>query len=76
MTVMNAVKTTQHVLFSPVRFIKEVISELKMVTWPTRIQTSRSTAIVIGFSVLVGVYIALLDLGFAKGIEFLLTLKK
>ncbi len=60
----------------PVRFLREVGHELKMVTWPTRAETIRSTLIVIMISVGVGIYIAGLDLLFTKGFESLLTLKK
>lgn len=60
----------------PVTFIREVIAELKQVTWPTRQETARSTLIVIVFSVVVGLFIAVLDLGFTKGIEAVLSLNR
>ena len=43
------------------RFIEESWSELKKVTWPTRETVIRLTLLVIGVSVLVGLYIAVLD---------------
>ncbi len=61
------------VLLTPVRFLQEVVSELKKVTWPTRMETLRSTILVIGISLLVGIYISVLDVGFAKALEFVLT---
>lgn len=53
------------VLF-PFGFIQEVIAELKQVTWPTRKQTMQSTAIVVLFSVFVGIVIGGLDFIFVK----------
>jgi preprotein translocase subunit SecE len=69
---MNVVR----ILSFPVRFLREVAMELKQVTWPTRQETVRSTIIVVGISILTGLYIAGMDLVFTKGIETLLTLKK
>ncbi len=45
----------------PARFIKEVIAELKKVTWPTREETMKLTAVVIAISVIVGLFIGGLD---------------
>jgi preprotein translocase subunit SecE len=45
----------------PVQFLNEVISELKKVTWPTRDETMKLTAVVIALSVIVGVFIGGLD---------------
>jgi len=46
---------------SPKRFVGEVISELKKVTWPTRDETIKLTAVVIVLSVAVGAFIGALD---------------
>ena len=56
-------------------YIKEAIEELKRVQWPTKKQTIRLTALVIGVSVGVGLYVSGLDYGFAKAIELLLSRK-
>lgn len=53
-------------MLSPVSFIKEVIRETKKVTWPTRQQTQKMTLLVIGVSVAIGLYIALLDVVFQR----------
>lgn len=45
----------------PVRFIREVIAELKKVTWPTRGETVKLTAVVIAISVIVGAFVGILD---------------
>lgn len=51
---------------SPVQFIREVIAELKKVTWPTRAETVKLTLVVIVLSVLVGAFIGVLDITFLK----------
>jgi len=43
------------------KFLKEVQTELKKVIWPTRPQALRLTAIVIGVSLAVGLYVGALD---------------
>jgi len=49
-----------------VGFIRQVKDELNQVTWPTKKQTIRLTSIVIGVSVLVGVYLGALDYLFTQ----------
>jgi preprotein translocase subunit SecE len=51
---------------APGRFIKEVVAELKKVTWPTREETIKLTVIVIIISILVGAFIGGLDSFFVK----------
>lgn len=43
------------------RYLNESWAELKKVTWPTRETVIRLTLLVIGVSILVGLYIAVLD---------------
>jgi preprotein translocase subunit SecE len=43
------------------KFMREVRSELKKVTWPTRQETFKLTTVVIVLSVIVAVYIGGLD---------------
>jgi len=62
-------------LFFPVIFVKEVVEQLREVSWPSRKETIRSTAIVIGLSLGVGLYIGALDFVFTKGATLLFTLK-
>ena len=50
---------------SPIKFLKEVQSELKKVIWPTKDEVVKLTIIVIVVSVAIGVYIG--------GLDFLLT---
>ncbi len=61
---------------SPIRFVQEVIDEFKKVSWPTRAQTLRLTAYVIGVSVVVGLYVSGLDFGLTEAFEGLLNVLK
>lgn len=51
---------------APLQFFKEVIAELRKVTWPTRAETIKLTAVVIAISVIVGIFIGGLDILFLK----------
>ncbi len=48
------------------RYLKEVISELKLVTWPKKSEVIKLTFVVIIISTVVSVYLGGLDLGFTK----------
>ncbi len=61
---------------SIVDFFKGVVLELGRVDWPSREKTVRLTLIVIGVSLIMGVFIGGLDIGFTKLIESLLAMKK
>jgi preprotein translocase subunit SecE len=54
-----------------INFIKESVVEFKKVQWPTRKQTMRLTVFVIGASLIVGLYVSGLDLGFKKFLSFI-----
>ncbi len=49
------------IMSTPTSFFSEVISELKKVSWPTRDETLKLTAVVIALSVIVGAFIGGLD---------------
>ena len=51
------------------RYLTESWSELRKVAWPTRETVVRLTLLVIAVSVVVGAYIAVLDLVFNTGVE-------
>jgi preprotein translocase subunit SecE len=53
------------------RFLEEAWSELKKVTWPTRLQVRNLTILVFVVSFAVGVYITAWDLLFTGIVEFL-----
>ena len=46
----------------PVRFIQEVITELKKVTWPTRQETIKLTMVVVTVSAGIGLFVGGLDI--------------
>ena len=48
------------------RFIDEAWSELKKVTWPTREQVRNLTVLVFTISLVIGVYITVLDTVFIR----------
>ena len=48
------------------QFIKESWSELKKVSWPTRLQVRNLTVLVFAVSFVVGLYITVLDFAFAQ----------
>lgn len=50
---------------NPVSYIREVTSELKKVTWPTREQTTNMTVLVIIVCLLVALYLT--------GVDFILN---
>jgi len=53
------------------RFIDEAWSELKKVTWPTRLQVRNLTVLVLTISLVVGLYITLLDAIFQSAVGLL-----
>ncbi len=54
------------------RFLVEVKNELYKVTWPSRTDTIKLTAIVIGLSIGVGIYLGALDLAFTELLKLLI----
>lgn len=58
-------------MVTPIGFFNEVVAELKKVTWPTRNETLKLTAVVIVISIVVGAFIGGLDSLFLKATSFL-----
>ena len=56
-------------------FLLGVRDELKRVVWPSRETVIKATISVIIFSLVVGVYLWILDLSFTKIISFILSLR-
>jgi len=56
---------------NPAYFLKEVRSELKKVTWPTKDQVIRLTGVVIIISLIVGAFVGGLDFLFTKLVEII-----
>ncbi|OGG58586.1 preprotein translocase subunit SecE [Candidatus Kaiserbacteria bacterium RIFCSPHIGHO2_01_FULL_56_24] len=51
-----------------VQYLKDTRSELNHVAWPTRVQTIVFTILVIAISILVSLYLGLLDFAFTSGL--------
>jgi preprotein translocase subunit SecE len=54
-----------------VKFLKEVVQELRKVIWPNRKQMVTYTTVVLVFVIFTVAYIAGLDLAFIKGVNWL-----
>ena len=52
-------------------YLRATVAEMKHVKWPTQHQAMVYTAVVIGISALVGVYVMVADFVFTSGIEFI-----
>ena len=48
------------------KFVSDIISELKKVTWPTRREATYLTTLVIIFTVAVAIVLGVIDYGFSK----------
>jgi preprotein translocase subunit SecE len=59
-------------MVSPVGYFKEVVRELKKVSWPSRKQTVDKTVLVIVISILLAIYLGGLDFLFQKLTEVLI----
>jgi len=59
-------KPSRSMVPMPVNFIREVMAELKKVTWPTKNDTLKLTVVVIAISVIVGAFIGVLDTMFLR----------
>ena len=57
-----------------VRYFRETRGELRKVTWPTRQESQRLTAIVLGVTAVMALFLGLLDLIFSSAIESLVRL--
>jgi len=56
-------------------FAQDIIEELKKVTWPTRKETIRLTTVVIVISLIIGLYVGIIDVFLAKALDILSKLK-
>lgn len=56
------------------KWFRDMINEIKKITWPTMNQTFKNTLIVIVMVLVVGAYIWILDAILSYGISFLRTL--
>lgn len=54
-----------------VRYFRETRGELRKVTWPTRQESQRLTAIVLGVTAVMAIFLGLLDFIFSRSIQTL-----
>ncbi|PIZ94244.1 MAG: preprotein translocase subunit SecE [Candidatus Magasanikbacteria bacterium CG_4_10_14_0_2_um_filter_37_12] len=55
-----------------INYVKESISELKKVVWPTKKQTVTYSIVVVAMSIGVAIFFAILDYFFSRGIAILI----
>lgn len=54
-----------------INFFNGIIDELKKVSWPTKKETIKLTSIVIIVSLIIGLYIGIIDILLAKSLQFI-----
>lgn len=59
---------------NPAQYVREVIGEVKKVTWPTRKETTVTTIMVFIMVVLAAIFFFLVDLVLSAGVKFVLGL--
>jgi len=55
------------------QYFKDSKLELKKVIWPTQKQTTNITALVIGFSVVLALFLGLIDFGLSELVKIAVT---
>ena len=53
-----------------INYLKDTLAEMKHVSWPTNTQSMVYTALVIGLSTLLALYVGLFDFVFQKGLDW------
>jgi len=56
-------------------FASGTVDELKKVSWPTKKETVRLTLVVIVISLIIGLYVGIIDVLLAKGLELITKLR-
>jgi preprotein translocase subunit SecE len=57
-----------------VRYVRETRGEIRKVTWPTRQESQRLTAIVLGVTALMALFLGVLDFIFSTTVQGLVSL--
>ncbi len=68
MTKAKSAKPSENAL---VRYLRETRGELRKVTWPTRQESQRLTAIVLGVTIAMALFLGILDFIFSRGVQAL-----
>ena len=56
-------------------FASDIIEELKKVSWPDRKETIRLTTVVIAISLIIGLYIGIIDILLTKALEMITSMR-
>jgi len=56
-------------------FTKEVLDELKKVSWPSKKTTTRLTMVVVLISLIIGIYVGIIDVLLAKGLDIVMKFR-
>lgn len=67
-------KTEVKERFSLVTYLKNSYNELKKVTWPTREETTRSTIVVVLFTIGIAAFLGIIDYGFNELLDYALSI--
>lgn len=57
-----------------IRYFRETRGELRKVTWPTREESQRLTAIVLGVTAVMALFLGVLDFLFSRGVQSIVRL--
>ena len=60
--------------FNPAEYIRQVRSEVRKITWPTRKETTSSTIAVFIMVVIASIFLFLADFIMANAVQFILSL--
>ena len=53
---------------TPAEFVRQVKQEISKITWPSRADAFRGTMVVIGASIVLALFLVVVDLVFAKSV--------
>ncbi len=53
-----------------IQYLRDTVSEMKHVSWPTQKQATVYTVLVIVISILMAIFIAVLDFGLSRGLDW------
>jgi preprotein translocase subunit SecE len=56
-----------------INYLKDTIAELKHVSWPTQKQSLVYTALVVGISIIVSLFVGFVDFGFSRGLNWFIS---
>ena len=57
---------------TPAEFVRQVKQEVSKITWPSRADAFRGTMVVIGASIVLALFLVVVDLVFAKAVGLII----